>query len=88
MRERTAALPSAKMSSASGVEHPRASEMGNELLLFLNVLGRGLEGVMECRLSIVCPVPELVDSSNVYHYRGVATQLDLKSGQMDDVKRG
>lgn len=38
----TAALPSANNSCASGVEHPRASTMGSELLLCLWVLGRGL----------------------------------------------
>ena len=40
-RLRTAALPSARISSASGVEHPNASTSGTELLLFLCVLGRG-----------------------------------------------
>lgn len=54
---RTAALPSARRSCASGVEHPKASTNGRELLLFLCVLGRGLlaldEGGDECRFSML-----------------------------------
>lgn len=49
----TAALPSASNSFASGVEHPRASTIGTELLLCLCVLGRGLPGGEVCRLSII-----------------------------------
>jgi hypothetical protein len=52
-RFRTAALPSARMSWASGVEHPRASTIGNELLLCRCVLGLGLCALLEeeeCRL--------------------------------------
>lgn len=59
LRLLTAALPSAKIKRASGVEQPRASMMGTELLLFLCVggrsalvMGRG-DGGEEWRLFIV-----------------------------------
>ena len=54
-RFRTAALPSARMSWASGVEQPKASTMGKELLRCLCVLGLGLSPLRdgdECRFSI------------------------------------
>jgi hypothetical protein len=44
------------MSSASAVEHPKASTIGNELLLFLCVSGRELKAIgagEECRFCIV-----------------------------------
>lgn len=62
-RLRIAALPSANINCASGVEQPRASTIGNELLLCLCVLGRGLSSLAEgeeCWFSILSQASESV----------------------------
>jgi hypothetical protein len=73
-RLRTAALPSASKSWASGVEHPSASPNGKELLRCRCVLGLGLS-VLESEwvsLSIVYESRSLVVDSRVSYHNQVS----------------